>query len=318
MHRLFPFSIAASALALTSLSQGQVVITEIMYHPLSIDLNRDTEFIEIYNNSDDPVDLEGWRLLHQDYLLRLESDPAAAQLEAPPAFSSDVFYGGRLNGSSILMPGEIAVIFNGGTRTEEDFRYRWNISDSVKLIAPDWGQKFDMVANPTGAYYPDTNTLSSSSSQPEYIILAKKDGPTLGDVEVVDLVDYRNGFSSGGGWPDAGANNAAKGGSIYLKTASLLTGNAAINNNSGYNWALSVSGVEGAVTHNGDGNFLYKSDVGSPGRIWGIDAPIPEPGGPEPFHWTLGSYRFAPASLRNLRASLSQPLSKFFGGRFFF
>lgn len=49
------------ALALTLAAQAQVVITEIMYNPPEGG-NDSLEFIEIYNNSDNTVDLENWSL----------------------------------------------------------------------------------------------------------------------------------------------------------------------------------------------------------------------------------------------------------------
>jgi hypothetical protein len=276
MHRLISFTIAATAFSLPCLSHGQVVITEIMYNPQSVNIFNDVDWVEIYNDSDAPVDLENWRLFDQEFLLSGGAGTEEGEAAAPEPFSKDAFSGGTNPNSSILAPGEVAVIINGkDAESAFKFRERWALPLSVKVIAPDWRGRFDMDANPIGTYFPDTNTISGDAD-PDWLALSRDDGT------IVDVVDYRN--SNAGNfayrfWPDAGSASAPKGGSIYLRTDILLGDNPTGDNDSGSSWLLSVAGAAGAYRMDGSGSFIYSSnDVGTPGFIDGItDVVIPEP-----------------------------------------
>ena len=48
----------------TSFANAQIVITEIMYNPEGSDEGR--EWVEIYNNGTEPIDLTRWKLLEND------------------------------------------------------------------------------------------------------------------------------------------------------------------------------------------------------------------------------------------------------------
>jgi hypothetical protein len=98
--------------------------------------------------------------------------------------------------------------------------------------------------------------------------------------EIIDLVQYRNGWSGANGWPNTGpaGYEKANGGSIYLQTASVLSDNPNLANDNGRRWALSVAGVEGAYNQLAQGFVYSPNDVGSPGSIWGVaEVVIPEP-----------------------------------------
>lgn len=101
---------------------GDVIITEIMYNPPTDEF--ESEWVEIMNVSDAPVDISGWTV---GDLEDGQSEPIGAGL--------------------ILAPGEIAILINDysvlnqdpldqyfGVDPESEFRASWNIPASTKVI----------------------------------------------------------------------------------------------------------------------------------------------------------------------------------------
>ncbi len=137
-----------------------------------------------------------------------------------------------------LPPYGIAIICGG---TQADFEGAWG-SGYLIISLKDNGQTMFNLSN-------------SPSSTSEFISLRDSNGV------LVDEVNYDDAAP----WPN---NNDQS--SIYLAIPKDQM--TATSNNDGANWALSVSGVDGARTASAFGVWDSGADVGSPGNILGDDA----------------------------------------------
>ena len=108
--------LAASSIALASavLADSRVVITEIMYNPASAERRGETEWVEIANLGDTPVQLDQWRLDDED--------------QQGGADWSDF--------SCELAPRGVAVLVNKAAVDEATFREAWDPAASPGSSRP--------------------------------------------------------------------------------------------------------------------------------------------------------------------------------------
>ncbi|MFO0180651.1 MAG: lamin tail domain-containing protein, partial [bacterium] len=195
---------------------GNVVITEIMYNPNGGSTQEQrNEWVEVVNQGSTSVDLSGWRLDDRE-----------------------VQDWGRIASGSILLPGEVGVIYNRyfGLNTDSLMRTDWSIRAAAKVFGVDWSLKDDGTNRQRGGLF--------NSPAVGGVILTIQDAANNN----VDLVDFGR---DGTVWPAS-----AEGASIYLV-------NVAADNNVGTNWLAAQVGIDGGV--NATGSVFSAVDRGSPG-----------------------------------------------------
>jgi hypothetical protein len=159
-----------------------IVISELMYNPASDETSPGVgEWIEIVNTGTQATDISGWR------------------------FSDDDATWGAIPAGTILLPNQIAVIFDAAFTNRATFRTEWNVPASALVIDVSWGN----LANNLSLGDEPIALLNAASAQ-------------------MDLVSY----DDANPWP-----SASNGPSIYLK-------NLAADNNAGANWARSTTTVK--------------------------------------------------------------------------
>ena len=203
---------------------GNVVITEIMYNPNGGSTQEQrNEWVEVVNQGSTSVDLSGWRLDDRE-----------------------VQDWGRIASGSILLPGEVGVIYNRyfGLNTDSLMRTDWSIRAAAKVFGVDWSLKDDGTNRQRGGLF--------NSPAVGGVILTIQDAANNN----VDLVDFGR---DGTVWPAS-----AEGASIYLV-------NVAADNNVGTNWLAAQVGIDGGV--NATGSVFSAVDRGSPGIITDNDSP---------------------------------------------
>lgn len=132
---------------------AQVLITEIMYNPASSEkFPNDVEWVEIYNNSDQPADISGWFLADEDG--RTGPVPPQTQLAAHQAL--------------VLVP---------AAQTPEDFHAAWGPQARVVALGG-WGLpgKFNLANDP--------------SPQNEILTLRGADNAVIDEVNFDDEGDW--------------------------------------------------------------------------------------------------------------------------------
>jgi hypothetical protein len=144
---------AAMAFASSAFGQARVIITEIMYNPNSKEEKGQTEWVEIANVGDQPIDIKDWRLDDEDR-----------------------FDWGKF--TCTLAPGGVAVLINADFLTEEQFRTAWPAADDAsagtpantcQVITVKWGG----IANSPGA---DNEMLKLLNEQGETVCEVKQAG----------------------------------------------------------------------------------------------------------------------------------------------
>jgi hypothetical protein len=227
-----PLKITASAtgfvsgddlLTVTDNETGDVIITEIMYNPGGGSTQEQrNEWVEIYNNGTTTVDLSGWRLDDED-----KQD------------------WGRIASGSLLLPGEVAVLYNSlfGLNTDSLFRTDWKVPASAKVFGVAWSMEDEGSNKQRGGLF------NSPAIGQEVLTLQDASNNNI------DLVD----FARDGGWPAS-----PEGASIYVV-------NPGADNNVGTNWLGAVAGTDGAVRPSG--SVFNNNDRGSPGRVTDNDVP---------------------------------------------
>lgn len=102
----------------------RVIITEIMYDPASDERRGESEWVEIANVGDEPIDIKDWKLDDEDTQEWAQWGPF----------------------SCTLLPGQVAVLINGDATTEKEFREAWDVLDdegnptlSYLVIPVKWG-----------------------------------------------------------------------------------------------------------------------------------------------------------------------------------
>lgn len=134
---------ALALLPTTSAAADELVITEIMYDPASNEQwTAKTEWVEIYNRSDDPVSLEGWYLENE----RGQTQP--------------------IHESATITPGE-AVVLIPGTQTADDFHAAWGAGCQVLPMA--------------GWHQPGLHQLTNEPSETDGLLTLRRPGGGIAD-----------------------------------------------------------------------------------------------------------------------------------------
>ncbi|MFO0014801.1 MAG: Ig-like domain-containing protein, partial [Planctomycetota bacterium] len=227
-----PLKITASAsgfvsgediMTVTDDETGSVLISEIMYNPQGgATQEQRNEWVEIFNNGTTTVDLSGWRLNDED-----KQD------------------WGRIASGSLLLPGEVAVLYNSlyGLNTDTLFRTDWKVPASAKVFGVAWSMEDDGSNKQRGGLF------NSPAIGQEVLTLQD---PSNNNIDLVD-------FARDGGWPAS------------PESASIYVVNPAADNNVGTNWLAAVAGIDGAVR--ASGSVFNNNDRGSPGRVTDNDVP---------------------------------------------
>ncbi len=218
---------------------GEVAITEIMYNPDSEEAYpAKPEWIELYNTTDEPIDLAGWYLADEStrsgdfpsYILGAKSAVVAIPPAVDPADFVSAWSGPSFDPTYV--PSFVHVTTNGQT----------------------------LVGGITG---------SNLANSGENLQLIRPQEPGDDVVKVVDAVFYVNGFQDPA-WPKVSPD----GPSIYLPSSALLN---AIGNDNPAAWDVSTVGLNGAYAVKPNASYDHAAgtpytsdDVGSPGRLPGI------------------------------------------------
>lgn len=203
---------------------GNVVISEIMYNPTGgANQEQRNEWVEIVNQGTTTVDLSGWRLDDRE-----------------------VQNWGRMSTGSLLLPGEVAVVYNRffGLNTDTLIRTDWRIPAAAKVFGVNWSAKDEGANRQRGGLF-NSPTVGG-------VILTLQDAANNN----VDVVDFGR---DGTVWPAS-----PEGASIYLL-------DPASDNNVGTNWRAAVAGTDGGV--NATGSVFNNADRGSPGIVTDNDTP---------------------------------------------
>lgn len=235
---MFRKSCALAALALVGAAgqaSGQVVITEIHANAAGGDVPG--EFAEIYNPTNNPVDISGWYLADED----------------------GNFLTVGLPDGTIMQPGEAIIIMRSGRNCAQDdngndLPFPNDDLEDPELTPADFYAGYGEL-NAAGEPYRVfalANCLVPSlanSGSPTNEVLTLLDN--VGNV--IDEANYQNGIN---GWPAT-----TSGVSIYLKPQFL---NASDNDN-GLAWSLSVLGINGAGGFDGQESQIveYTSPMGN-------------------------------------------------------
>lgn len=122
---------AALLIAGSVMAQARVIITEIMYNPASEERQGESEWVEIANVGDEPIDIRDWKLDDEDTQPWAQWGPF----------------------SCTLPPGAVAVLINREAVTEADFRKAWGLDkeqpdgrEKCLVIPVKWGS---LANNPT-------------------------------------------------------------------------------------------------------------------------------------------------------------------------
>lgn len=156
-----------------SISNAQIIISEIMYDPDGSDSGR--EWVEIWNNGNEPVDLSGWKLFENDTNHKINPVVEAGDLVIPagnygvivdnlekfnidyPDFSGIVFD----STFSLKNTGEILIIKDGDLNEINNVNYNTELGvsgNSLQLVGGSW-----IAASPTPG---EANSSSSGQTEP--------------------------------------------------------------------------------------------------------------------------------------------------------
>jgi hypothetical protein len=140
-----------AALSSSALAQSHVVITEIMYNPASAEKKGESEWVEIANVGNQPIEIKDWRLATEG---RQKWDKF----------------------SCTLAPGGVAVLINADAVKEDEFREAWDEANpdsaapklSYQIIPVKWGA---LSNNPA----PDKDMLKLLNDKDEVVCEVKHD-----------------------------------------------------------------------------------------------------------------------------------------------
>jgi len=199
----------------TTCPTGSVVISEINYNPDSDDSQ--WEWVEIFNGTATTLDLTGAVLDDSTVAAMTESNIAAGSIASC----------------------EVAVLFDGGDLSVDQFRAAWDSADLNAVLVTEWpplNNDGDLVGLwPSIAAY-QSGSGRESASATAYVV-----------------------FDTASPWPSGSSNER----SVFLT-------DVAVDYTNGENWQRSEDGVADARTslelHGNTG-----ADVGSPGVVPGID-----------------------------------------------
>ncbi len=258
---------------------GDVIITEIMYNPNSpedVASNAPlTEWVEIYNTTDQPIDLTGWYTADEDgrsgnfEAFTLPAHGIAVII--PTGYSSNMLTKAQFTAawgtpaSQLIQP----------TTTNDCSRGRPNACGTRGGIFGDGisnsptredNDNNDLDNTPFGATPCPYGAAYCNTAIPDNEVLLLVDSTN----QVIDKVNIDDDTR---GWP----SDDPDGPSIVLDSTKLN----ATDNDIGANWSRSVVGQKRA-RNNAPVNWFTGLDTGSPGRIEGVspagnDAPIVAP-----------------------------------------
>ncbi|MCA9289690.1 MAG: aldo/keto reductase, partial [Phycisphaerales bacterium] len=272
-------------------SSPTILITEIMFDPLSPERRGESEWVEIANVGASPVDLRGWRLDDEDTRASSEWGPF------------DV----------VLHPGAVAILVNEAAVTVEEFRAAWPSTGAAPppILAPILPSPpppdpaADRDADPAAGRDPEVGVRdgrrpnddargadhgrpgggarSAASVAMVHIIPVRWGGLSNAPSATNEILRLRDehddiacevNFACGESWPPC-----RSGFSLELIDA------GGADPASGASWRRAAAGKHGATTSRAAGVFIG-ADVGSPGVVSGLTdivffgAPPPAGAGP--------------------------------------
>ncbi len=269
LPKQWPAAVVCLSLGSTAAGTGRVVVSEIMYNPASSERRGETEWIEIANVGDEPVEMLNWKLDDEDEKGRANWAPFTCTLK----------------------PGQVAVLINGGSVDEQKFRQAWTTPGSAPGTAPGTvagngtGENARAADRSAGALpknsTPTANPYGTEDTPPSghWLVIPIKWGGLANSAsaenEILTLVDATGevictvNFENGGDWPRC---TGLGGPSIWL------TESGADEIDNGKLWRLSEAGVHGARKCEKMGVF-GGADIGSPGHVPGLKS-MPAEGPP--------------------------------------
>ncbi|MFO0973235.1 MAG: lamin tail domain-containing protein [Phycisphaerae bacterium] len=259
---------------------GDVIITEIMYNPNSPEAPGGTfpaltEWVEIYNRTNHPIDISGWYLADEDgrcgdFPPGTTIPPAGIRVVIPtgsvlsgpltkttfasawnvaeasliqPSATNDLSGARPANGAEGGIVG--SGLSNSPTNDGNDANDLVNTPFDPTTPCP-WGQAFCVLV---GANPPDNEVL---------LLVAPAGAAGFNDDLIIDKVN----FADSSPWP----SDSPDGPSIELKPDKLT----ATDNDLGANWQRSALGVNRAHSNNNTVTPFTGNDIGSPGEIQGV------------------------------------------------
>lgn len=218
---------AVVSLSSSAAAQPHVIITEIMYNPASEERKNQTEWVEIANAGTEAIELKDWRLDDED-----KED------------------WGKF--SCTLAPGAVAVLINGDSVKEKQFRAAWDPADqnagsAAKLTYQVIPVKWSSLGNSPGA---DDEVLQLRNDKDEVVCEVKHQGR----------------------WPSCRKPDGASIFLIDVKAANLSDGSV---------WRCSEAGKDGG-RENTTTDLFNGKDIGSPGYVPGLSSSPPTPAAPAP------------------------------------
>lgn len=245
-------SLVCLSLGLSNTAFAQLEITEVMFNPLDENV---WEWIEVRNTGGSAVDLNGY----------IGFNLGAAEIAAPnPAVDN------TLAQNTIIGPGEVAVLYDGNFGSsfspmanpnnfvDANFRSAWGLSPSVPLIGTNF---WPTLSNTTGSQRQSVGFWANATDYAMDITPVEDDpvnnpGVFTNRVTKFDNAQFSLDYSD--------ASFPAVDGMSSI----TWTGNG--SNQTGANWALSVSGSNGAVTSTPvqvPGFINSAADIGNPGLV---------------------------------------------------
>ncbi len=225
------------------------------------------EFVEIFNTTAQPIDISGWYLQDEDG--RTQPFPAGTIL--PPNTAAVIIGGDTFIPTGTNQPGLIDLT---GRDFTAEFRAAWGCGYPV-IVASDWYSN-------TGVFGLD-RLADGPSFFNEVLRLVKADG-IVADVANFDDDDTPSAIALPPfGWPGDAAAGVTTFWSIYTLPGSYDE----LSNDSGLNWAASLTGFDGGVTsvintavdgNNRPTGLFNRGMFGSPGFVEGRTAPVTPPG----------------------------------------
>jgi len=159
--------VALGMLGSAASGEGRVIITEIMYNPASAERRGESEWVEIANVGDEPIEIRGWRLDDEDDSGGADWGPFNCRLE----------------------PRHAAVIVNKAAVDEAAFRQAWDPVPSDDAAPPPPYQVIPVMWG---------NLANNASAQNEILQLLDAAGETICRVNFENGGDWPRCSGAGG------------------------------------------------------------------------------------------------------------------------
>jgi hypothetical protein len=235
---------------------GEIVITEIMYDPLSTEVApKVVEWVEVFNPSEDPLDVSGWRV----------RDRTGQTGEFPPGTIIDglgvavIIAGGRVDEFCTFdCPEESDCTDDNRTFKPADFEAAWG--EIPQIIQP---TIFGISCDATDTSFGELGGGGLANTPPaggEELSIIDETG------RAQDVVSYRHLAP----WPRLGVERIA-GSSIYLSSGGVgLPNYNAASNDVPANWRGAAPDNESGAFNNNIVGAFDAADTGSPGFLAGV------------------------------------------------